>query len=290
MKRIAAIIALIIGCSFTLLRASAQTSPPSNSTALELAEPERPNRVVGYTGWDDQYLYIGVVVNKATLQGTNSAPFSDPLKDDAILVLIQTDDDHTITKPNAKTVMVAASAVGGLQLYRGPDFKPLFNGMEDINDRLKQIQESKEDEKQREAARIALLSQIIKYAVAPHGAQRITGTYVPGYTLEAAIPWVDLGVKPSPGLRLGFTVATQSTTPDSPKLLCLSPRITSRADLYNPSLWGQLVLSEAAEPAHIDTLICPRFAAAKPVIDGTVSQESGMPNRPLCSVERQVLA
>ncbi|HLI49892.1 MAG TPA: hypothetical protein VKV18_14560 [Chthonomonas sp.] len=274
MKRITIAIALIFGCLPAFLQASAQTSPPSpssSSTALELAEPERPNRVVGYTGWDDQYLYIGVVVNKATLHGTNSTPFSDPLKDDAILILIQTDDDHTITKPNTKTVVVAASAVGGLQLYRGPDFKPLFNGMEDINERLKQIQESKLDEKEREAERIALLSQIIKYAVAPHGAQRLTGTFVPGYTLEAAIPWVDLGVKPAPGVRLGFTVATQSTTPDSPKLLCLSPRVTGLSDLYNPSLWGQLVLSEAAAPAHIDTLVCPRFAAAKPVIDGTVS-------------------
>ena len=81
---------------------------------------EAVNHVAGYTAWDDDFLYVAVQVNKPTLSGKNALPFSNPLEDDAIIIGIQTDNDHEANKPTQHTVFIAASAAGGAQLYSGP--------------------------------------------------------------------------------------------------------------------------------------------------------------------------
>src|SRR5258706_13405811 len=102
-------------------------------TAKAPAAPNRPasteeavNRVVGYTAWDDDYFYLAIQVNKPTITGSNILPFSNPLEDDAILISIQTDNDHKAVNRTAHSVTVAISAAGGMQLYSGPAAIPLY--------------------------------------------------------------------------------------------------------------------------------------------------------------------
>ena len=93
-----------------------QAAPAAAPTPKEPAKPsltqsvETTNRAVGYTAWDDDFFYVAVQVNKPTLTGRNSQPFSNPLEDDAVYIAIQTDDDRTAARPTAHTVFVAASA------------------------------------------------------------------------------------------------------------------------------------------------------------------------------------
>ena len=50
-----------------------------------------PNRITGFTSWDDDYFYVAAVqATKPRLSGSNTCSvFSDPLSDDAVVVSIQ---------------------------------------------------------------------------------------------------------------------------------------------------------------------------------------------------------
>lgn len=249
-------------------QAVAQTAPPS--TTVNPATAEARNRVVGFTAWDDDYFYIAVQVNKPALKAKDNEPFSDPLADDAVIVAVQTDNDHQTTKRTAKTVTVAISAANGSQLYTGADAKPLFKGLQDLNNQLEDILKNEKNPDQLQARRDALLGSVIKYRATPKGAALSSVSNAPGYTVELAIPWRDLGGKPDNGAKMGFHVAAQSPDPNagSPPLQALSSRVKASSDLNNPSLWDTLVFSNAPASATGDTYVCPRVFANKPVIDG----------------------
>jgi hypothetical protein len=69
-------------------------------------------------------------------------------------------------------------------------------------------------------------------------AQR-TGT---GYTLEAAIPWSDLNVAPTPGLTLGVALnANDNDTPGTAVQEVMKSHVSTRTFL-NPTTWGTLTL------------------------------------------------
>ena len=236
-----------------------------------LAALKAPNHVIGYTAWDHSFLYMAVQVNKPTLSGTSSAPFSDTLKDDALLIFLQTDDSHAITSMNNSSVLTAVSAAGGIQLYRGDNLKPLFSSFRDFTDQLQALSTKIADPAEREKERTDLLGKIIKYQVEQHGISRDTGTSLPGYTVELAIPWEDIGVTPTVGMKLGFEVAAQSITPDSPALQSFVKGITDKTELYNPSLWGTLLLTDNASAEVNGVETCPLLTGVKPVIDGKLS-------------------
>lgn len=227
------------------------------------------NRVTGYTAWDDDFFYVGVQVNKPTRKGTNADPFSRPLEDDAVLILIQTDNDHTSTKRTEKTALVALSAAGGAQLYFGPAATPLFAGLADLQKQLEALVKSERDPVAQEQKRALLLGRILKFQVKPGGAAT-DGAAMPGYTAEVAIPWSDLGGKPAPGTRMGFNVAAQSITSDSPPLQSLAPKVTGPDGLENPSLWKQIVFNNAPSTSTAELLVCPRVFGNKPAIDGEI--------------------
>src|SRR5579859_5991191 len=198
----AALLPLCLRPAIAQAGASSQTTGAGSSVPIYTIEP--PNRVIGYTTWDDDYFYIALQVSKPTLHGTNTQPFSNPRADDAVLVELQTDNDHNVGKPTAHTVIVAASAVGGAQLYAGPQHSPLFDGIDDFRTQLTNIIQNEQDPAKRDLRRTALLGKLIKFQVMPQGVRRATGTAMPGYTAEIAIPWSDLGGKPEPGTRMGF--------------------------------------------------------------------------------------
>ncbi len=268
--------AALLSLCFTPLYAQTGAAPASvDGSAPAATGPATitaPNHVTGYTAWDDDYLYIALQVNKPTLHGTNTEPFSNPLQDDAALISIQTDDDHNTTRPTAHTVLVAVSATGGIQLYSGSGKTPLFTSFKAFTTQLQDILENEKDPDKREAERAALLGKLIKYQVMPKGAKRETGTSMPGYTAEIGIPWTDLGGKPAAGTKMGFNVVTQSTTNDTPAVMSLSPSIQTLEGVDNPSLWGEILFSDAAKPSQNNLLICPYLISTKPVIDGEINE------------------
>lgn len=247
----------------------AQTPVPQTATAASVNEAI--NHVFGYTAWDDDFFYVAVQVNKPTVTGKNALPFSNPLEDDAIIISIQTDNNHNANSPTAHTVLVVASGAGGAQLYSGTARTPLFNGFADLQAQIEKINMDKNlSAPQQDAARTALFSNVIKFAVVPKGIQRASGSNVPGYTLEVAIPWKDLGGKPAPGQHMGFNVVAQSIIPGSPPLQSLSPQVRTADSLFNPTLWGEVQFSNNATAATAGMLTSPRLYANKPVIDGEI--------------------
>lgn len=245
--------------------------PPAIGSTLRMTAPvDAPNRVVGYTAWDDDYFYIAFQINKPTLSAKNKEPFTHPLEDDAVILSLQIDNDHKSVKRTAKTVVLAVSGAGGAQLYLGESGRPLFESLDDLNKQMADINKTETDPTARQAKTGALLGSIPRFTVEPKGAQLPGGSAVPGYTVEAAIPWSDLGGKPDPGAKMGFHVAAQSRVPGSPALQALSPKVLSESDLYNPSLWGEIVFSNSPSPAT-GLLVSPRVFANKPIIDGALS-------------------
>ena len=252
----------------TALPVWAQTPAPRTGAA-QVTAGDSANHVVGYTAWDDDFFYVSVQVNKPTISGKNGTAFSNPLEDDAVIVALQTNGDHTGTKPDAHTAFLVASAAGGAQLYSGANKLPLFNGVADIQKRLADLGMDKSlTPPQQEAARAALFGRVIKFVVAPKGAPRGSGGAMSGYTVEAAIPWTDLGGKPNAETRMGFNVVAQSIVPGSPAIQSLSARVKTSADADNPSLWDDIQLHNSALPSRPNLLFSPRLAASKPVIDG----------------------
>ncbi len=227
-----------------------------------------PNKIIGYTAWDEEYLYVAVQVTKPVAAGTNSAPFSNPLEDDAILISLQMDNDHKATARTARSVTVAVSAAGGTQIYAGEKSAPLYNGFMDLNQKLEAISKTTTDQQAQEKARIALLGTVPKVTVSPVGGTRPGAGDYPGYTFEVAIPWVDLGGKPDGEARIGFNVAAISKSPGSPKVLSLSPSVHGNSDLDNPSLYVELLLASAPKGSTSVLFNSPRVIANKPTIDG----------------------
>ncbi len=270
-------LALLLVAALTLRVPAAlgQTAPPAapdaKSAPVTAPAPDAGNHVTGFTAWDDDYFYIALQINKPALNGKNRAPYSHPLEDDAAILSIQTDNDSKSVRRTAKTVTIAASAVGGIQLYSGANATPLFGSYDEIGTRLADIAKNEPDPAAQQTKRAALLGSILKYSVTPKGGARLGGLNSPGYTLEIAIPWSDLGGRPEAGTRLGFNIAAQSVVPGSPALQSLSTLVRATPDLDNPSLWGQIVLSNAPNAAKNGALVSPRVFASKPVIDGDLA-------------------
>ncbi len=244
----------------------AGAKPPTSAPVIDVT-----NRVAGHTAWDDDYLYVEIQVNKPTISAGNSAPFSHPLDDDAAIISIQSDDDHTSAKRTAHTYTIAVSAANGFQLYSGSDSLPLFSSLQDFNDRLKDIVQNEKDAVTQQQKLLDLQLKVIKVKVVQKGAERPGGDNSPGYTVEIAVPWIDLGGKPTPGANMGFNVSVQSKAAGSPLLQSLSMGVKGASDVDNPSLWSRLTLSNAPGPSTPGNLISPRVFAQKPVIDGEVS-------------------
>jgi hypothetical protein len=63
-----------------------------------------------------------------------------------------------------------------------------------------------------------------------------------GYTLEAAIPWRDIGVSPTPGLRMGIALnVNDNDTPGTAVQEVMMSHVTTRK-FNDPSSWGLLIL------------------------------------------------
>ena len=210
-------------------------------------------RVQAFSSYDDDFFYLAAVVQKPNLAGRNGAPFSNPIADDAIGVFLQKGEAGS--KRSADSVQMVVSAAGGAQMYGGEDAKP-FAGFQDFR-------------ADSAGARIPF-----KYRSRVVGEINKPGGPESAYTVEMAIPWMELGGPPRPGHRLRFNVVSYSAAPGSSPIVSLSPGVKSAADLRNPSLWSEIAFVDAAirqiEGAP-ELRISSRVLALKPLIDGIIS-------------------
>src|SRR5258708_4866486 len=83
------------------------------------------SRIVCYTSYDAEYFYFAAVVTKPSLVGHQAAYFGASKEDDSIAVYLQSEASLAGTKRSAKSVEMAASVAGGVQIYRGANAIPL---------------------------------------------------------------------------------------------------------------------------------------------------------------------
>ncbi len=231
-----------------------------------------PDSAVAYAAWDNTYFYVAAVVNKPTLHGDNTSAFSDPVKDDSVVFTLQISDSTRPDSPDAETVAIAASAMGGVQLYRGAQLTPLFNGMSAFNQAMADVMKI-QDSNKREQARLALFNKIIKFQVVRHGEEKTTHAFMPGYTVEIAVPWVDIGVQPKPGLRLGYNIAVLSKSKDSPAVMSWSNKVLTPMDVFDPADFGTLVLDTSPHKPTADLAVAMEAVKFAPVIDGVIEPD-----------------
>lgn len=271
-KRALMLAAAMMLCRVSMpLPATAQNTPVP-PVAADVSTSYSVNRILGYTAWDDDFLYLAFQVNKPTLKGTNVAPYSNPLGDDALIVSLQRDGSKTATARTDKTYTLAVSAVGGMQLYSGANATPLFESFEDIGKQIEAATKNEPDQNKQAAKRAEILGRILKFQAVQKGFIRPTGTAVSGYTVEVAIPWGDLGGRPDADARMGFSVVAQSTTPDSPLIQSFAPKVKTPEDAANPSLWGEIVFRNAPGTDANAATVAPRVLGAKPTIDGELGE------------------
>src|SRR5579871_4722644 len=186
------------------------------------ARADGQSRVLCYTAYDADYFYLAAVVQKPHLAGRQKGFPSDPLTDDAIAVFLQTEDQDAGSKRSTHSVEMAVGVAGAAQLYRGIDATPLtdFKDFLDTPDGRKVA---------------------FKYGVQARGPLNREGGENNGYTVELAIPWIELGGPPAVGRRMRFNVVSYSAAAGSPPLLSLSTAIKTAADVQNPSLWDEIV-------------------------------------------------
>ena len=236
-------------------RSKSATAPPVAGAAIEAT-----NRIVGFTGWDDDFLYVALQVNKPNLVGKNTEAFSRPLEDDAVIVSVQADNDHKANQRTEHSVSIAVSAAHGAQLYLGSTGAPLYRDVKEPGELLAKItRDFKDNLEEQKKQSDAVLSRIFKYEVQQRGIPRRDNSFAPGYTVELAIPWIDLGIKPEAGLHLGFNVVAQSKSAGSPPIQSLSPAVKGASDVDNPSLWTEILLSKNAAPTTSSLLTIPRI-------------------------------
>ena len=264
-----AVFVLIVTLQLKVSAQSGSTTSVLSPLSTSTSSANQTDFVITHTAWDKHYFYIGIQVNKPSLHGTNSSAFSDPLQDDCAIIELQTDDIRTVQTTDSHSWLIAASAMGGFQIYHGADRVPLFKGMAGFQQEMQKVLNAPAAE--REALRTALMSKIPRFQVIPHGTQLGTGAYDTGYTAEIAVPWVDIGGAPQEGTEMGFEVAAQSISSDSPPLISWSKAVTDGDTLADPALWGQIRFNAEAAPATAQLVVSPEVTTDPPVIDGVIS-------------------
>jgi hypothetical protein len=212
-------------------------------------------RITVYTAWDQDYFYLAAVVEKPLLKGAQTAPFSDLSKDDAVSFFLQPASTPAGQVRSEKSVQMSAGAAGAIQLYRGAKAVPL-KGFEDF---LKDPEGG---------------LRPFKANVTRKGELDVPANGRNSYTVEFAMPWVELGGPPSVGTRMLFNVVARSAAQNSPPIVSLSDAVVTETDVQNPSKWSEIVFTDSAVrevPNAPRAKVCARIFTAKPLIDGEVS-------------------
>ncbi len=225
-------------------------SIPALFAALVCARVEADVRVRCHTAFDTDYFYVAADVEKPVLRGSVAAPFGDPLSDDAFLIGIGVPNE-----PNRRVEM-AVSVAQGAQLYRGADRKPLGG----IGDFLTASDGTR---------------MVFKYRLRLKGKLNADPDFANGFTVEVAIPWIEVGGPPQQGERRRLSVAVTNTVQGEAPIVALSPAITSLDHARDMAKWSEVVFVDAPTPsvaAAPGAIVCARVYNVKPVIDGAPAE------------------
>jgi hypothetical protein len=236
LRKLLGAVALI---TFTVLISIPTLAAPENNT----------NRVSSmYTTWDDYYFYAAFEVSDPDVVGRNTTPVSQPQQDDDIEVFINTSNTATEQR-TASTYQMAVSAAGGAYFSVGGGT----------------------------AVPKAKVVYTYKYAAKVDGTLNDPTDGDVGYTIEIAIPWQELGLAgpPKSGTTWGFNVISRdvsSSAVNPPRFYSLSPLVTSRSDVQNPSKWSLLTFSSGMDAPQISRahVVSPHITSRCPLINGSV--------------------
>ncbi|MCL2330480.1 MAG: hypothetical protein FWC56_04165, partial [Phycisphaerae bacterium] len=169
------------------------SSSPTTSNAS--ATPGASNLLIRcYLAYDDQYLYFAANVFDTNVVGVNSQRLSRVWEDDSVRLLLHV-GDPAATQWSAETFSYTFSAVGGATWSRGP-VSNIAGGVAGAADSTKNAQGQRYPNI--EPGWPPSWNSAVSWAVAlKPGTTANTGPSPNGgYSIEARIPWDELGVKP----------------------------------------------------------------------------------------------
>ncbi len=219
------------------------------------ARSQSRSKIVCYTSFDDEFFYLAAVVDKPALAGTTTGLFGDPTLDDAIAVFLQAEDQPAGLKRSKRSIEMAVSVAGGVQLYRSTDATPL----------------RKPDDFLKNSSGRPIT---FKYGITPRGKVGENGGPDTGYMVELAIPWAEIGGAPTSGQQFRFNVIAYSAAKGTSPIVSLSPTVKSPDDVQNPSLWAEAIFVDAPARSVASAplaKVVARVINNKPLIDGALS-------------------
>lgn len=209
--------------------------------------------VRGRAAWDANYLYLAFQVDDANLSGTNSAPLSNPEQDDSVAVYLQVGSARP-NAPDANTHALIVSAAGGFTFLSGG-----ANGGPLAPRTLRDLLGG---------------GRAVKVAVTLQGTLNRENDRDQRFTVEMAIPWNLVGVKPEADLVLGYNVVARSRGERASALSTLGQPI-AEADIARPAKFATLTLRGSGAPVPASAgadRSAPRVnEAAAPRVDGVLT-------------------
>ena len=160
------------------------------------------------TAWDDEYLYLSaIVVDDVHVQTPESAVY----RGDALELQLDTNVDADSISPRTFTIVLSPGDFGGVPAY---------------------------------AACLRGTTSGQMRAIAQHNTQVAVTQTETGYALEAAIPWDDLGTKPSASsaARIALSLHDTDSAERARAEVIQSSVSERRAD--EPDSWGILLLTD----------------------------------------------
>jgi hypothetical protein len=197
-------------------------------------------KILCSTAWDDQFLYFGFVVDDQNIVGSNKMPNSKPWDDDDIELHIDMKHDGSTTL-SPSVIRMAVSPAGGSSFAVGKDGqwepKNIFT---------------------------------YKYGATVQGTLNNSEDIDRTFSVEVALPWSELGGKPTVGQIVGVDVF-RTMHGDVTGFVALAPEVKTPADVTNPSKWVNMQFVAAgatADQMTSEKLLCPQLAGSPPLIDG----------------------
>ena len=199
-----------------------------------------------YTTWDEAYIYYAFKIDTPNIQATHKAPNEDIGDDDSVTIYLEADNkkSDTIT---SKCYAMKISAAGGCQFLAGDDKGSL----------------------------LPVNAYTFKFGVNLTGTPNNDDDIDQGFSIEAAIPWQLINMKPptlSAQLTTNAIIRTHSMKAGS--FVSISPNVISDADINIPAKWSNLVLTQytfAIATVSRDKILSAKYIARAPSINGQVA-------------------
>jgi len=206
-----------------------------------------------YTTWDANYLYVGFKVDSPDVRGSKKSPNAEVAGDDTVSVYIETDGrKSSLITPACRAMEV--SVAGGSRFLAGDSA----------------------------GAWVPTPVMSFKYGTAIQGTVNNNDDIDMGFTVEIALPWELLKVK-TPGLgdMMGLNAIVRRAGSKPGEFVSLSPKVTTEADIVDPSKWSNIVFapySFGAATTSPDKVLSAKYIVRAPLINGAHGEKEWLWN------------